>query len=113
MGRRKKKSSAAGDQKLRKTVFCPMCENMMKFAKTKPHQISYNKQQGGPEYDAKTGKVIMVTRKFYYCPSCETVAWFDYREDGERGKLHMQLEFEEKTGLKPHMLDGKKDKLII
>ena len=75
---------------LRKTLFCPLCNTSMIKAKTLPHQ--HRKEDDG--------RVILVTRVFYWCPKdgCHSIANFDFREDGCRGDLSMLLELQKKTG---------------
>jgi hypothetical protein len=79
---------------LRKTVLCPMCGTHMKKVKTKPHQH---------RREEETGKILKVSRVFYGCPKteCATVIWFDYREDGKRGRLSKILELQKKFGVSP------------
>jgi hypothetical protein len=80
---------AKTQQKLTKTVFCPVCGTSMKKATTKPHQH---------RADEDTGVILLVTRVFYGCPNdqCRTVIWFDFREDGRRGRLSRVLEVQKK-----------------
>ena len=91
---------------MRKTVFCPECETMMKYATTKPNQHRPNADCTGPELDER-GKPLLVARRFYVCGKCETVVWFDYRQDGKEGDLHRKLEFAKKVGKRLPGLEGK------
>lgn len=109
MSKRKKNGSSPG--RLRKTLFCPECGTMMRFAKSKADQHRPNADCSGPELD-DLGRPLLVTRRFYVCEKCETVAWFDYRQDGKEGDLHKQLEFFKKTGIRPEFLGGKMGELI-
>jgi len=99
---KKRKKSGDTPGRLKKTVFCPECGVMMKYAKSKPNQHRPNSDCSGPELD-DMGKPLLVTRRFYACVKCETVVWFDYRQDGKEGDLHKRLEFMKKHG---HQLPG-------
>jgi hypothetical protein len=100
---RKKSGNSGG--RLKKTVFCPECGTMMKYAKSKKDQHRPNVDCSGPELD-DFGRPLLVTRRFYVCGKCETVVWFDYRQDGKEGDLHKELEFMRKTGRKFPGLGG-------
>jgi len=50
--------------------------------KSKPHQHVRD----------MVGSLVKVTRLFYCCPHCKTVAWFDMREDGKRGDLSKMIQ---------------------
>lgn len=103
MPRRKKSGGAGG--RLKKTVFCPECGKMMTFAKSKANQHRPNVDCSGMELDEE-GKPLLVTRRFYVCAKCETVVWFDYRQDGKEGDLHKRLEFMKRTGRRLPGLEG-------
>ena len=103
---KKKKKSGNGSGKLKKTVFCPECGMMMKYAKSKAHQHRPNEDCSGPELDA-FGKPLLVTRRFYVCVKCETVVWFDYRQDGKEGDLHKRLKLAKKFGVQMPGLGGR------
>jgi len=105
MAKKKKKTSGNGKGRLKKTVFCPECGMMMKYVKSMPNQHRSNHDCSGPERD-HLGKPILVTRRFYACGKCETVVWFDYRQDGKEGDLHKRLEFMKKVGRKLPGLEG-------
>lgn len=104
MAKKGKKSGTTGGR-LKKTVFCPECGMTMAYAQTKPHQHRPNADCTGPELD-EMGRPLLVSRRFYVCGKCETVVWFDYREDGKEGDLHRRLEFAKKTGLQLPGLEG-------
>lgn len=84
--------SAMSPQKLRKTVFCPMCGATMRKVTSKPNQH---------RMDEDTGKLLSVTRVFYGCQleKCQTIVWFDYRQDGKQGRLHKFIAAQKKFGI--------------
>ena len=61
------------------------------FCDAKP-KMRFIKSKRGQHARDITGKLIEVTRLFYCCPACNTVAWFDMREDGKQGDLHKMVQ---------------------
>ena len=110
MGRRKKKSGSPGGR-LNKTVFCPLCDTMMSKVKTKPHQRGVDTDTHAPLYQ-DNGQPLLVSRVFYGCGKCNTVLWFDYREDGQMGDLRKELAIREVAGIRPQGLHGKFGEII-
>lgn len=107
MGSKKKRKNSSSDYgKLTKTSFCPLCGTSMRKVKTKTRQHAYDHASGMMLLEG--GKPVYVSRVFYGCPKgdCNTVIWFDYREDGHRGDLSMELEFQKQTGVRPGGLSG-------
>ena len=109
--RKSKKQQRSAPGRLRKTVFCPECNTMMKYAKTKPDQHRPNFDHTGPELDSN-GRPLLVSRRFYVCGKCDTVVWFDYRQDGKEGDLHRRLQFMKQTGQRLPGLGGEYGKII-
>jgi len=99
----------------RRGVYCPMCHEQMVKAKTKRDCTAVSPHTG--EVLMEKGHPVKVCRVFWWCPKdgCHTVVWFDYRQDGKRGRLHYELEIrkalERKFGLKPGILGGKFGKI--
>lgn len=100
--RRTRSGSSNGGGKLRKSVFCPECETMMKYVKTKPHQW---------DRDYK-GELIRVSLVFYGCGKCQTVVFFKYREDGKPGDLYRKMKIMKDAGIKAQGFDGKMGEIL-
>jgi RNase P subunit RPR2 len=77
--------------RLKKTVFCPECDTMMRYAGMKAHQSARDARH----------RLIKVTRVFYWCPKCYTVVSFSYREDGNKGDLYKFLQECKNSGIRP------------
>ena len=100
--RKTRQRSVSGSGKLRKTVFCPECETTMKYVRTVPHQS---------DRDYK-GDLVKVSRVFYGCGKCQTVVWFNFREDGKPGDLYRKMEIMKREGIKPQGFEGKAGEIL-
>lgn len=98
MARKKDIQKRETQQRLKKTVFCPLCGTTMRFVRTKAHQHTRDNR----------GLLVEVSRVFYGCPNgnCNTVIWFDYREDGKVGDLRKKLALQKVTGSRTQGLGG-------
>ena len=110
MGRKKRERSTSA-QRLTKTVFCPMCDTMMKKVRTKPHQHGFDPDTKRPLIKPD-GRPVLVSRVFYGCVKCNTVVWFDFREDGKVGTLHNKIKIQKMLGVQGEGLAGRFDGLV-
>ena len=106
----KRKKASGGHGGLHKTVFCPECQTNMKHAEKKQHQQGFELYSKTPLYE--DGIPVLVTRVFYYCPKCQTVVWFDFREDGKRGQLNEEIAWHKEHGTRMPGLEGSFNGLI-
>ncbi len=94
---------------LNRTVFCPMdsdespngiCGTAMRKVKVDTNAHTRDRK----------GKLINVTRVFYGCGRCGTIVHFEYRQDGAKGDLYLDLDFERRHGMK--LLKDEKGNII-
>jgi len=59
-------------------LFCEICGTQM--------VLSEYVQKDGHARD-NNGNLIAVSRRFFYCPKCKTIASLSFRKDGQMGDL--------------------------
>lgn len=69
-------------------VFCPIDGCSMRYQRSVKDQIEQDSQ----------GKNILVTKKIFICPKCESLIAFSFRQDGQPGELKQLLDAEKKVG---------------
>lgn len=77
----------------------------MRYVRTKAHQHRPNADMTGPELD-DNGRPLLVSRMFFACAKCQTVVWFDFREDGQVGDLYKEIQLNKLLDRKPDGLVG-------